>query len=128
MSSPRSYWDCPVTRDQLSLNEIADSAAELSELRTTADDILSHAWTVERTRSLLDGPEPAFDEDLWKTTVEEGQILRPREAPAGPEREVTDLTDYRSRRVSAGQPGSEESAPGRIRTYAPASGGRCSIP
>jgi len=73
MSSPRNSWDCLVTRDrELSLNEIADSAAELSELRTTADDILSHAWTVGRTRSLLDGPEPAFDEDLWKTIVELG--------------------------------------------------------
>ena len=68
------------------------------------------------------------DEDLWTTTAEEGQILWPRVAPAWPEREVTDLIDYRSKRVSAGQPGSEEGAPGRIRTYAPASGGRCSIP
>ena len=81
------------------------------------------ADALDRARAQSD-----LDEDLWKTTAEEGQILRPREAPARPEREVTDLTDYRSRRVSAGQPGSEESAPGRIRTYAPASGGRCSIP
>ena len=68
------------------------------------------------------------DEDLWKTTAEEGDILWPREAPAWPEGQVIDLNRYRSDRVSAGQPGSEDSAPGRIRTYAPASGGRCSIP
>lgn len=62
-----------MTREhELSLTEMADSAAELSELRATADDILSHAWTVERTRGLLDGPEPAFDKDLWKTIVELG--------------------------------------------------------
>ena len=52
----------------------------------------------------------------------------PDVAPAWPEGRVTDLTDYRSDRVSAGEAESEESAPGRIRTYASASGGRCSIP
>jgi alkylation response protein AidB-like acyl-CoA dehydrogenase len=51
---------------------MADSALELSELRATADDILSHAWTVERTRSLLDSPEPGFDKGLWKTVVQLG--------------------------------------------------------
>jgi alkylation response protein AidB-like acyl-CoA dehydrogenase len=51
---------------------MADSAAELSELRTTADDILSHAWAVERTRRLFDDPEPAFDADLWKAVVDLG--------------------------------------------------------
>jgi integrase len=68
------------------------------------------------------------DEDLWTTTAEDGQILCPRVSPAVPRGEVTDLTAYRSRRVSAGQTLNEEGAPGRIRTYAPASGGRCSIP
>jgi alkylation response protein AidB-like acyl-CoA dehydrogenase len=62
-----------VTHDgELPLNEIADSATELAELRNTADDILSHAWTVERTRGLLDGSEPAFDAGLWRTVVELG--------------------------------------------------------
>ena len=64
------------------------------------------------------------DEDLWKTMAEEGQVLWPSEAPARPEGEVVDLTDYRSSRVSAGQTPSGEGAPGRIRTYAPASGAR----
>ncbi|AEV70740.1 acyl-CoA dehydrogenase [Mycolicibacterium rhodesiae NBB3] len=86
-----------MTRDQLSLNEIADSAAELSELRTTADDILSHAWTVERTRSLLDGPEPAFDEDLWKTIVELGWpdvlVSEPRGGGGAGTRELCVLTE-----------------------------------
>lgn len=50
-----------------SLDEIADSAAELTELRTTADEILGHAWAVERTRALLDGSAPAFDQGLWAT-------------------------------------------------------------
>lgn len=98
MSSPRKYWDCPVTRDrELSLTEMADSAAELSELRTTADDILSHAWTVERTRSLLDGPEPAFDKDLWKTIVELGWpdvlVSEPRGGGGAGVRELCVLTE-----------------------------------
>lgn len=62
-----------MTRDtQPSLHDIADTAAELAELRTTADDILTQAWTTERARALLDGPGPAFDENLWKTVVEMG--------------------------------------------------------
>jgi hypothetical protein len=61
-----------------------------------------------------------IDERLWITTAEDGQILWPDVAPTWPEGEVVDLTDNRSRRVSAGQSVSEESAPGRIRTYAPA--------
>jgi hypothetical protein len=68
------------------------------------------------------------DEDLWKTTAEDGENPWPRAPPARPEREVTDLNDYRSKRVTAGQTEYREGAPGRIRTYAPASGGRCSIP
>jgi integrase len=68
------------------------------------------------------------DEDMWITTAEEGRILCPGVSPACPEGEVTDLTDYRSKRVSAGQARSEMGAPGRIRTYASASGGRHSIP
>jgi hypothetical protein len=69
-----------------------------------------------------------LDEDLWTETADEGEILLPGVGRALPERGVTDLNDYRSRRVSAGQTRYEEGAPGRIRTYAPASGGRCSIP
>ena len=70
----------------------------------------------------------AADEDLWTTTAEEDQILCPGVSPAVPEGEVTDLAEYRSTRISAGQPGSEGGTPGRIRTYASASGGRHSIP
>ena len=62
-----------MTRDTPpSLHEIADTAAELAELRTTADDILAQAWTTERARVLLDGPDPAFDENVWKTVVDMG--------------------------------------------------------
>jgi alkylation response protein AidB-like acyl-CoA dehydrogenase len=42
-------------------------AAELAELRESAGDILRQAWSVEQTRMLLDGPEPAFDGQLWNT-------------------------------------------------------------
>ena len=62
-----------MTRDaEPSLDDIADTAAELAELRTTADNLLGRVWSVERTRELLDGPGPAFDEDLWKALVEMG--------------------------------------------------------
>ena len=72
--------------------------------------------------------QSATDESLWITTAEKGQNLSPRVAPALPEGQVIDLNRYRSKRVSAGQTGNDGGAPGRIRTYAPASGGRCSIP
>ena len=68
------------------------------------------------------------DEERWKTTAIRVGILCPGVSSVCAESEVTDLNDYRSKRVSAGQSRSGEGAPGRIRTYAPASGGRCSIP
>ena len=55
-----------------SLDEIADTAAELAELRASADDILRQAWSVQRSRALLDGPGPVFDESLWTTVVDLG--------------------------------------------------------
>lgn len=62
-----------MTRDrEPSLDEIADTAAELAELRSTADQILNQVWTVERSRALLDGPPAAFDEQLWKTVLDLG--------------------------------------------------------
>ena len=45
-----------------------------------------------------------------------------------PEAEIIDLDDGRRSGVSLLRPGASGSAPGRIRTCAPASGGRCSIP
>ena len=44
------------------------------------------------------------------------------------EAEIIDLEDARRSGVSPLRPGLSPSAPGRIRTCAPASGGRCSIP
>ena len=52
-----------------SLDDIADTAADLDQLRRAADDILSQAWAVERTRKLLEGPGPAFDAQLWRTVL-----------------------------------------------------------
>lgn len=49
----------------VSLAEIADTAAELAELRHSALDIVNRAWSVDRSRGLLDGPAPAFDDALW---------------------------------------------------------------
>ncbi len=50
-----------------SLDEIADTAVELAQLRESADDILRRAWSPQAFRSLLDGPGPAFDSGLWQT-------------------------------------------------------------
>lgn len=62
-----------MTRDpEPSLQDIADTAAQLAQLRTTADELLGRIWSVERTRELLDGPGPSFDEDLWKVVAEMG--------------------------------------------------------
>ena len=60
------------TSSRPSLAEIADTAAELAELRASADDTLRQAWSVERCRALLDRPGPAFDESLWTTVVDLG--------------------------------------------------------
>lgn len=54
----------------VSLAEIADTAAEIAALHQSAHDIMGHAWSVERTRSLLDGS--AFDEILWNTVRDLG--------------------------------------------------------
>ena len=62
-----------MTRDpEPSLIDIADTAAELAELRITADAILDQVWAPARTRELLDGPGPAFSDDIWKTVAELG--------------------------------------------------------
>jgi len=45
-----------------------------------------------------------------------------------PNADVVDLAAYRAKDKTAGQPAVSDGAPGRIRTCAPASGGRCSIP
>jgi hypothetical protein len=56
-------------------------------------------------------------------------------APAGsgvaqvlPKADLIDLAEVRSKGKTAGQRAVPRGAPGRIRTYATASGGRCSIP
>ena len=53
---------------------------------------------------------------------------RPGVAQTLPNGVVTDIAAYRGKDKTAGQPAVLSSAPGRIRTCAPASGGRCSIP
>ena len=68
--------------------------------------------------------QAAINDGLWTTSAEAVEILFLRVAPVLPEGRVINLNRYRSDRVSAGQPRSEESAPGRNRTYAPASGAR----
>ena len=73
MSSASGFWDCLVTTDSASsLVDIADAAIELAQLRETADDILGQAWSVGCLRTLLDRPEPAFDDQLWQTVRELG--------------------------------------------------------
>ncbi len=52
-----------------SLDEIADAAIELAQLRESADDILRRAWSPQAFRSRLDGPGPAFDSGLWQTVT-----------------------------------------------------------
>lgn len=46
-------------------DEIADKAAELAELKATADSVLSRAWSAAAYREMLDDQEPAFPADLW---------------------------------------------------------------
>jgi alkylation response protein AidB-like acyl-CoA dehydrogenase len=67
------------------LTEIADVAAELAQLRQSADEILRQAWSVEQTRSLLDKPDAAFDERLWQTVCDVGwsDVLVSEESDGG---------------------------------------------
>lgn len=80
-----------------SLAEIADTAAELAELRQTAHGILRQAWSVERSRSLLDGPGPAFDETLWTTIQKLGWpdvlVTENNGGPGGTLRELAVLAE-----------------------------------
>lgn len=55
-----------------SLAEIADTAAELAELRQSAQQIMSQVWSVERSRSVLDRDASAFDDALWTTILDLG--------------------------------------------------------
>jgi alkylation response protein AidB-like acyl-CoA dehydrogenase len=62
-----------VTRNTFSsLTEISSTAAELAQLRASADDILRRAWSPEASLKLLDSPRPAFDRALWCTVAELG--------------------------------------------------------
>ena len=45
-----------------------------------------------------------------------------------PNADVVDLAAYKAKGKTAGQAPNSDGAPGEIRTRAPASGGRCSIP
>jgi hypothetical protein len=51
-----------------------------------------------------------------------------RVSPVVPPTDLVDLDEVRAKGKAAGQRGFSKGAPGRIRTYATASGGRCSIP
>jgi alkylation response protein AidB-like acyl-CoA dehydrogenase len=62
-----------VTTDALtSIDEIADIADGLVQLRDSAADILRRAWSAAAFRGLLGGHGPAFDPNLWQTVAELG--------------------------------------------------------
>lgn len=69
----------------ISLAEIADTAAELAELQRSALAIVDRAWSVDRSRALLDGPAPAFDAALWATFSDLGwpSVLVPEREGGG---------------------------------------------
>ncbi|MEB4212137.1 acyl-CoA dehydrogenase family protein [Mycobacterium sp. 94-17] len=54
------------------MTDIADSTVELTRLREAANDVLRRSWSLARFQSLLDGPGPVFDPDLWQTVSELG--------------------------------------------------------
>ena len=56
------------------------------------------------------------------------EVALPGVAQTLPKEGVSYLAAHRVARKGAGQRGNSNGTPGRIRTYAPASGGRCSIP
>ncbi|GAA1738625.1 hypothetical protein GCM10009681_06740 [Luedemannella helvata] len=52
--------------------ELADRAAELAQLRASADAVLARAWSASAARDLLDTAGPAYEPALWTTVVELG--------------------------------------------------------
>lgn len=54
------------------LDDIADSTAELKELRGVAEHVFRRAWSTDAYLRLLDGPNPAFDPTLWDSVQDLG--------------------------------------------------------
>ena len=84
-------------------------------------DALDAARITVRSRALSGGPETP-------PAGAGAQPPSPAVAPVLPKERLVDLDTHRSQRKTAGQTAFESGTPGRIRTYASASGGRRSIP
>jgi integrase len=92
-------------------------------------DVYGHLFTdrLDEVADALDNARAA----AAKAAQESGAVVAAAQnavAKVLPNAEVVDLAAYKAKDETAGQDAVSESAPGRIRTYASASGGRRSIP
>lgn len=73
------------TNDLDALGALADTDAELADVRSAAEEILGRAWSVDRARDAFDGDEAAWASPLWPTVVELGwaDVLVPVSAGGG---------------------------------------------
>ena len=92
-------------------------------------DVYGHLFH-DRLDEVADALDNARAEAAEAARESAAAVAKPDSAVANllPNAEVVDLAAKRANRKRAGQHEKEIGAPGRIRTYAPASGGRCSIP
>ena len=92
-------------------------------------DVYGHLFH-DRLDEVADALDNARAEAAKAAEEAAAAVAKPDSAVANllPNTEVVDLATKRADRKRAGQPEKEAGAPGRIRTYATASGGRCSIP
>ena len=80
--------------------------------------------TVASATSSTNESETENDGLTWEKTDNDISAV----AKSLPQADIVSMAGYRTRSISPGQRPKKRGAPGRIRTYAPASGGRCSIP
>ena len=94
MSSPSGCWDYPVTPDSATRRRHLTGRDRRHRSRTRSSfahqrhEMLRQAWSVERSRALLDGPGPAFDETCGRRSLDLGWpdvlVSEPTGAAAGP--------------------------------------------
>jgi hypothetical protein len=76
----------------------------------------------------LDEVADALDTARYEAARSAAAVANAHVAKVLPNADVVDLAAYKAKGKTAGQTAISDGAPGEIRTRAPASGGRCSIP
>ncbi len=91
-------------------------------------DEVADALDWAREQAGIDGRPGIGTELKPHLTRADAEVPLPAVAPVLPHAHLVDPVSHRPTGITAGQRRNLDGTPGRIRTYAPASGGRCSIP